>query len=240
MNNFTKENLSKYYDLATIPSSNSTHFDEFERKLFGKNWNMELYNFLDSVYKKPNGKELFIDFVLSGKYKTESTAQPKSEAYGKSKKQPIQVDYAQEIAQRTGTRKEYVQKFLDDNKIDPLTLLQGIGSKRIQLGDFLDAFTDKRMVGDFLKKYNLDGDGSSVWKANPKNTQESLSEMIRRVLKEESYDKITQEEVDTFYKNFYTAMNNLEIIQKLTKNDKFRIYIRKMDEIADAIIEITG
>jgi hypothetical protein len=164
----------------------------------------------------------------------------KSEAYGKSKKQPIQVDYAQEIAQRTGTRKEYVQKFLDDNKIDPLTLLQGIGSKRIQLGDFLDAFTDKRMVGDFLKKYNLDGDGSSVWKSNPKNTQESLSEMIRRVLKEESYDKITQEEVDTFYKNFYTAMNNLEIIQKLTKNDKFRIYIRKMDEIADAIIEITG
>ncbi len=116
------------------------------------------------------------------KYKVQPTAQPKSEAYGKSKKQPIQVDYAQEIAQRTGTRKEAVQKFLDDNKIDPLTLLQGIGSKRIQLGDFLDAFTDKRMVGDFLKKYNLDGDGSSVWKATQK---ESLSEMIRRVIKEE-------------------------------------------------------
>lgn len=119
------------------------------------------------------------------KYKVQPTVQPKSEAYGKSKKQPIQVDYAQEIAQRTGTRKDAVQKFLDDNKIDPLTLLQGIGSKRIQLGDFLDAITDKRMVGDFLKKYNLDGNGSSVWKATPKNTQESLSEMIRRVIKEE-------------------------------------------------------
>lgn len=98
------------------------------------------------------------------KYKVQPTAQPKSEAYGKSKKQPIQVDYA----------------------------------------------------------------------------QESLSEMIRRVIKEESYDKITQEEVDTFYKNFYTAMNNLEIIQKLTKNDKFRIYIRKMDDMANEIIKITG
>ena len=100
MNKITKENLSKYYDLATIPSSNPKDFDEFERYLFGKNWNMEIYNFLDSVYKKPNGKELFINFVLSGKYKTESKVQPKSEAYGKPK-QGVQTNYPKEIAQQT-------------------------------------------------------------------------------------------------------------------------------------------
>ena len=105
--------------------------------------------------------------------------------YGRKPKAGVQVDYPKEIASRTGTNAKMVEKWLADNSFDPLTILQGIGSKRINLMDFVSALLSDKGNQQFIKKYaddRADGKWSSVWKGTPKN--ESNIQKVKRMIRE--------------------------------------------------------
>lgn len=71
--------------------------------------------------------------------------------------------YSNEIAQKTGTRSDAVDRFLKANEIDSLTIIQGLGSGKINKQDFVQALLSDEGTKLFLKKYNSDGTWSKVW-----------------------------------------------------------------------------
>lgn len=88
-------------------------------------------------------------------------------------KKGVNVDYYREIADRTGTNYKAVKEFCDRNSIEPLDLLQGIGSKRVDVKDFAAALLSSRGERMFLSKFNP----KSIWKDN--SVKEERSRTIK-------------------------------------------------------------
>lgn len=120
----------------------------------------------------------------------------KMNEYGRKPKAGVQNNYEKEIAQKTGARESAVKQWLDMNEVDPLTILQGIGSGRIKRNDFTDALMSDNGTLEFLNKYNSDGKWSSVWKASPKHEGklpmkniQKLKKMIREAVLKENLNR---------------------------------------------------
>ena len=96
----------------------------------------------------------------------------------------VQNDYSAEISQKTGTRPSAVSLFLKNNEIDPLTILQGIGSGRIKKQDFVNALLSDEGTLEFLRTYNSDGKWGSVWNSQKRN-ESTLIKYINKIINEE-------------------------------------------------------
>jgi hypothetical protein len=154
--------------------------------------------------------------------------------YGRKPKAGVQVDYPKEIASRTGTNAKMVEKWLADNSFDPLTILQGIGSKRINLMDFVSALLSDKGNQQFIKKYaddRADGKWSSVWKGTPKNEGklpmtniQKVKKMIHsQLLRENNHLNESSSDLnelsDRFFETYYESVNILEmLVRQLDKN----------------------
>lgn len=127
--------------------------------------------------------------------------------YGRKPKAGVQVNYAKEIAQKTGARESAVKQWLDTNEVDPLTILQGIGSGRIKRNDFIDALMSDNGTLEFLNKYNSDGKWSSVWKGTPKNESniQKVKKMIREIVLKEG---VSDPELDRLDNDIFVAFRS--------------------------------
>jgi len=147
--------------------------------------------------------------------------------YGRKSKTGVQNNYPKEIAQKTGTRESAVKQWLDMNEVDPLTILQGIGSGRIKRNDFTDALMSDNGTLEFLNKYNSDGKWSSVWKATPKTEGklpmtniQKVKRMIREaVLKETPQQNKTVKSLLDKWTNEHTTDREeyLYLLSKITE-----------------------
>lgn len=132
--------------------------------------------------------------------------------YGRKPKAGVQVDYPKEIASRTGTNAKMVEKWLADNSFDPLTILQGIGSKRINLMDFVSALLSDKGNQQFIKKYaddRADGKWSSVWKGTPKNEGKlpmTNIQKVKRMIREAVLKEALPPGAERFYVAYYATV----------------------------------
>lgn len=170
--------LSKtYYYLVDLNKKGSSKYLSKTGK-----WKRDIYDIKYDAFYSESEAENFLK-----RYEENMKAEQKSipEAYGKPKKQSG-IDYAKEIATKTGTRVDAIKKWLEMNEIDALTILQGIGSGKINKQDLVQALMYDEATLEFLRKYNSDGKWSSVWKGTEKPTKsESLREIVKRIIKEE-------------------------------------------------------
>lgn len=204
MFNLPSESLFKYYANHGTGLNNDQYWNKY------KNFGGAMYDLFTYLKKT----------IFTG-VKSES----KINEYGKKPKAGVQVNYAKEIAQRTGTREDAVNRWLKMMEIAPLTILQGIGSGRINRNDFVDALLSDEATKEFLEKYNSDGKWSSVWKATPKNESniQKVKKMISQLLHEtNNLNEVSNdlnELSDRFFETYYESLNILEmLVRQLDKN----------------------
>lgn len=136
------------------------------------------------------------------------------------KPKPVQNNYAKEIAKKTGTREDAVKLWLDMNEVDALTILQGIGSGRIDRHDFTSALLSDNGTLEFLRKYNSDGRWGSVW-----NAKRKIESFIYKTVKEKqqklNVTKIISEGVrDSEFDELDNAL--FAAFKELNKHIKFK------------------
>jgi hypothetical protein len=221
LNKFDKEKLQSVFDevASKLKPGEEVEYekDDLNSKYAGGTLllvgNEKGVNFL---YKNNGKKKYKIQPTTSEN--TKLTEYPKRSSI----KKPVGMDYTDEIAKRTGTRKDSVERWLSSNEIDPLTILQGLGSGRVSKQDFIESLLSDEATLEFLRKYNSDGKWKSIWGA--KNaTQEStvtkkqlvenkIRQIVKKVLKEDTKkyqykwtaklpDKSTHSEVRTITQN---------------------------------------